>query len=186
MKLYAKRLNVRFPKDYHKIQSGGCQASFPHTFFILLKSVNFCRLLIDIFIRNYASSKLGVRDMNILSTHAMRSAYQSPVLSSSTNNKSSDEFEVISFESVLSHSDKRTLAAMDEFAKNNGISEKEMFRIKNAIAAEKLFAQKEGREIPNIDKKMMTEIYAGALAGRTTVNSDSAGLYCLISINFKE
>ena len=75
---------------------------------------------------------------------------------------------------------------MDEFAKNNGISEKEMFRIKNAIAAEKLFAQKEGREIPNIDKKMMTEIYAGALAGRTTVNSDSAGLYCLISINFKE
>ena len=63
---------------------------------------------------------------------------------------------------------------MDEFAKNNGISEKEMHRIKSMILAEKVFAQKEGGEIPTIDKKMMTEIYAGALAGRTTVNSDSA------------
>ena len=63
---------------------------------------------------------------------------------------------------------------MDAFAKNNGISEKEMHRIKSMILAEKVFALKESRKIPTIDKKMMTEIYDGALAGRTTVNSDSA------------
>ncbi|MFH2122436.1 MAG: hypothetical protein ABIJ50_02990 [Pseudomonadota bacterium] len=109
----------------------------------------------------------------IVNPGTVQSAYQAtaPKAANSTKGEPILHFEVISFESVLSDSDKRTIAAMDEYAAQNGIPEKEVLRIKNAIMAEKCFALKEGRQLPEIDRNLLNTIAAGADAGRLPMDS---------------
>jgi hypothetical protein len=109
----------------------------------------------------------------IINPGTVQSAYQAtaPKAASSAKGEPVLHFEVTTFESLLSDSDKRTIAAMDKYAAQNGIPEGDMISIKGAIMAEKYFAVKEGRQRPEIDRNLLNTIAAGADAGRLDMDS---------------
>jgi hypothetical protein len=109
----------------------------------------------------------------IINPSSVQAAYQTTAPTAAGIDKNSPvyDLEVTSFESLLSDSDKRTIAAMDSYAKQNGIPENELDDIKTAIMFEKAFAQKDGRQIPDIDRDLLGTIAAGADAGRLDMDS---------------
>ena len=86
----------------------------------------------------------------IINPSNVQSAYQAtaPKAANPAKDTPTDKLEFRSFESLLSDSDKRTLAAMDKYAVQNGIPEDDLFNIKSIIGDMKAFALDEGKELP--------------------------------------
>ncbi|MFH2124306.1 MAG: hypothetical protein ABIJ50_12590 [Pseudomonadota bacterium] len=99
----------------------------------------------------------------IINPSSVQAAYQTTAPKAARIDKNTPvyDLEVTSFESLLSDSDKRTIAAMDSYAKQNGIPESELDDIKSAIFGEKLAAKDNGNPIPDIDRNLMNGIVAG-------------------------
>ncbi|MFH2122435.1 MAG: hypothetical protein ABIJ50_02985 [Pseudomonadota bacterium] len=109
----------------------------------------------------------------IVNPGTVQSAYQATAPKAAGSAKSDPilHFEVTTFESLLSDSDKRTIAAMDKYAVQNGIPENDMMDIKNAIMGEKYFALRHVNQLPEIDRNLLNTIAAGADAGRLDMDS---------------
>jgi len=109
----------------------------------------------------------------IITPGTVQSAYQAtaPKAASSAKGEPILHFEVTTFESLLSDSDKRTITAMDKYAAQNGIPEGDMMDIKNAIMGEKYFTLRHKNQLPEIDRNLLNTIAAGADAGRLDMDS---------------
>ena len=109
----------------------------------------------------------------IINPSNVQSAYQAtaPKTASSAKGAPVTHLEVTSFESLLSDSDKRTVAAMDKYAAQNGIPENELFNIKSIIGGMKAIAHSQGKQPPDIDRNLLNAIATGADAGRLDMDS---------------
>ncbi|MFH2123196.1 MAG: hypothetical protein ABIJ50_06940 [Pseudomonadota bacterium] len=109
----------------------------------------------------------------IVNPGTVQSAYQAtaPKAANSAQDEPILHFEVTTFESLLSDSDTRTIAAMDKYAAQNGIPEGDMNDIKSAIMAEKYFSLRHEKQLPEIDRNLLNTIAAGADAGRLDMDS---------------